>query len=356
MPLAFSTSSLPRRLRLIFAIFLAQVACLPIGARADVPSADQLRDRLLAVQQTSTLNDQALMPWHMKVSFDLLDPKGGITEHGTLEQWWAAPDRYRWTVTSPSYSATETRNAEGFFRTPVTQPLPLLLYVLHRELLSAIPAYNNITTSQPVVSRQNFGKAALDCVMLAPPRKTSDPAPPTFLFPTYCLDPDQLNLRLSAATGGQVIARNRLGHFQGKTVALDLSISEGQTLALKSSIDQLQGFTPTEQDFQPTADEKPRSDRTARVASGVIAGLKIGGPQPTYPQDAKQAHISGTVILHAIIGQDGHVYDLTPVSSPSASLTYSAVAAVRSWTYRPYILNGEPTEVETTITVNYKIS
>jgi outer membrane biosynthesis protein TonB len=60
--------------------------------------------------------------------------------------------------------------------------------------------------------------------------------------------------------------------------------------------------------------------------------------------------------LRAIIGRDGHVHGLRPVSSPGPDLTISAIAAVRQWTYKPYLLNGEPTEVDTTITVNYNLN
>jgi TonB family protein len=89
-----------------------------------------------------------------------------------------------------------------------------------------------------------------------------------------------------------------------------------------------------------------------RVSSGVMAGAIISQPPPTYPDIAKAAHVQGVVVLHAIISKDGTVEKLTVVSGPPM-LVQNAVDAVQKWTYHPYMINGQPVEVETTINVNY---
>jgi len=71
-----------------------------------------------------------------------------------------------------------------------------------------------------------------------------------------------------------------------------------------------------------------------------------------YPPIAKQAHVQGAVVLHAIIGKDGRIKNLSVISG-NAMLTQAAVDAVQNWRYKPYLLNGEPTEVDTTVTVNF---
>ncbi len=90
----------------------------------------------------------------------------------------------------------------------------------------------------------------------------------------------------------------------------------------------------------------------ARVSSGVAAENILTKVTPAYPADAKEAHVSGSVVLHALIGKDGKIEDLKVISGPP-SLTVSAIDAVKQWTYKPYLLNGNPAEVETTITVNF---
>ena len=76
--------------------------------------------------------------------------------------------------------------------------------------------------------------------------------------------------------------------------------------------------------------------------------------QPAYPQIAKTAHISGTVVLHAIIGTDGTVQDLQYISGPPL-LMRSAMDAVKQWRYRPTMLNGEAVQVDTTISVVFTL-
>jgi protein TonB len=92
----------------------------------------------------------------------------------------------------------------------------------------------------------------------------------------------------------------------------------------------------------------------AKVSSGVVAGNKISGPIPVYSPIAKAAHVSGAVVLHAIISKTGTIQSLSVVSG-NEMLRANAVAAVQEWRYKPYLLNGEPTEVDTTITVNFSI-
>jgi len=65
--------------------------------------------------------------------------------------------------------------------------------------------------------------------------------------------------------------------------------------------------------------------------------------------------VEGTVVLRAVIGKDGVVRDLHVESSPSDDLSQAALTAVQQWTYRPYLLSGEPVEIDTTINVNFKL-
>lgn len=102
----------------------------------------------------------------------------------------------------------------------------------------------------------------------------------------------------------------------------------------------------------PTAVPKVAVSRI-RVSGGVAQGLKIRDFRPVYPQMAKIARVQGAVVLAAIIGKDGSIQGLHVVSTASPLLNQAAVDAVQQWKYRPYILDGEPVEVDTTITVNF---
>ena len=103
----------------------------------------------------------------------------------------------------------------------------------------------------------------------------------------------------------------------------------------------------------PTAVSTPTGP--ARIAGGVIAGSRISFVPPTYPLVAKLAQLSGTVVLHAIISKTGTIQDLQVASASNEIFEIAAIDAVRHWLYRPYLLNGQPAEVDTTITINFAL-
>lgn len=98
--------------------------------------------------------------------------------------------------------------------------------------------------------------------------------------------------------------------------------------------------------------EPPHESGRIRKGEGVMQAMLIHRVQPEYPAIARAAHISGTVQLRAIIGKDGIVRELEVVSG-NPLLAQSAKAAVREWRYRPTLLNHEPVEVQTYVTVNF---
>ncbi len=90
------------------------------------------------------------------------------------------------------------------------------------------------------------------------------------------------------------------------------------------------------------------------ISSGVMEGMLIGKVLPVYPAMARAMRIAGRVELQATISRNGTIENLRVVSGP-AMLQQAALDAVRQWRYRPYLLNGEPVEVETTINVDFKL-
>jgi periplasmic protein TonB len=106
----------------------------------------------------------------------------------------------------------------------------------------------------------------------------------------------------------------------------------------------------------PVTVPKVAAPTRVRVSSGVTQGLLVRKVEPSYPQMAKIARVQGAVVLSALIGKDGVIQNLHVVSTASPLLNQSALEAVKQWRYRPYILNGEPVEVDTTITVNFTLS
>jgi len=90
------------------------------------------------------------------------------------------------------------------------------------------------------------------------------------------------------------------------------------------------------------------------VSSGVMAGLLVNQVVPNYPAIPKAMHMEGTVVLAATISKTGRIENLHVVSG-SPLFAQAAMDAVAQWAYRPYLLNGQPVEVETTVNVVFKL-
>jgi periplasmic protein TonB len=92
-----------------------------------------------------------------------------------------------------------------------------------------------------------------------------------------------------------------------------------------------------------------------RISQGVTKGLLIHRVEPVYPTLAKSARVQGEVVLSAIISTSGEIENLQSVSG-HPMLGPAALTAVKQWRYKPYLLNGQPVEVETTITVIFSLT
>ena len=92
----------------------------------------------------------------------------------------------------------------------------------------------------------------------------------------------------------------------------------------------------------------------AHISQGVAQGLLIHRVVPEYPPVPRAARIGGTIVLQATISKSGTIENLHVASGPEM-LRQAALDAVKQWRYRPYLLNGEPVEVETTVNVEFRL-
>ena len=105
----------------------------------------------------------------------------------------------------------------------------------------------------------------------------------------------------------------------------------------------------------PAVVVKPAQPRSITVSTGVAAGMLISGPPPVYPSIAKATRTAGTVVLAATISKAGTIENLHVISGP-LQLRSAAVEAVSRWRYHPYLLNGDPVEVDTTVNVVFSLN
>jgi TonB family protein len=147
-----------------------------------------------------------------------------------------------------------------------------------------------------------------------------------------------------------------------KDYLLQWSIRGWSKQAIETAVATLNAITPTPPTSAPNPPQPPdalkepsKGSQRVRVTQGVSQGLLIKKVNPIYPADARYAGIQGTVRLSAVINKNGDIIDLEVLDGP-IELVVSAVNAVRKWKYRPYLLMGDPVEVQTEVQVNYTLS
>jgi TonB family protein len=175
------------------------------------------------------------------------------------------------------------------------------------------------------------------------------------LFPTYCFDMDKTIYEVGYEFGDTAFLSGATGMFQSRYISLKVSIIVDKLTLATGAIDELKTIPTLDSGlFTPPPEAMHINMHPVQIEPHIAAGSIIKKVVPIYPALAVQARMEGTVILHAIIGREGRIHSLRIDTPSSTELTISAIAAVRQWTYKPYLINGEPTEVDTTITVNFR--
>jgi TonB family protein len=335
-----------------------------ISAQTPTPSPQELpkdpRAILAAAQPLYDFNSADLKPWHLKASYQLYDDAGKPTEQGTFEYWWASPRVHRTTWTRPALTRSDWYTSDGkhAYQTAGAQ-LTFFERELSQSLLSPIP---DSAALDPVRSRLQrkalaLGDLKLACVVVMVPHDGQLQSASSGIFPIYCFDARMPVLRASYSFGTveiQSIEFNNVALVQHRCIARNITMMEGRHIRLTTNLEGAKGIAADDPMLTPP------SGAIVIPANKIVLekdskGSLIRKEVPVYPQDAKDARASGEVLLEATIGVDGVVRELHVIEAPWPSLAASAYKAVSHWQYRPYLVNGQPVEVQTTITVTYSI-
>jgi TonB family protein len=217
-------------------------------------------------------------------------------------------------------------------------------------LLHPLPypaALDNMTFTSKVVS---IGESKLECISENPKAATN-----SSLLWSYCLDQSLPIIRISTNSYGQKTIWSGVVQMYGHYIAKQVRVGAGkQDPLVTAEIEQLDPQLGIEEAaLAPPPDAKPFV-RKVIISSGVTQGRRISGDDPEYPPTARSVRTGGTVVLKVTISKEGEVKDVEVVSGPSV-LQSSAVKAVRTWRYRPYLLEGEPVQVETTVNIVFNL-
>lgn len=230
---------------------------------------------------------------------------------------------------------------------------------------------SNLSANSPFFSLRAYRQPATDCkksleAMIAHSQEKKD-QPEGDVEEFSAAGRDYFRVNLGRGVGGRhqrVICTTSNNHLlvwnagapnEKGLDAIQATLNSITALPQRSAAESAQSAGPKNGDSEGVSSKlavaKPER---VKVASGVTAGLLIKQVKPIYPDEARSARIQGMVVLRAEISKGGDITDLELVDGP-IELAGSAVAAVRQWKYKPYLLMGQPVIVDTQIQVSYEL-
>jgi TonB family protein len=312
-------------------------------------------------------------PWHLKVSFQRLGQEGSQPDSGTYEEIFENLFVYKRIYHSNSFEQVQYGNAGGAIATGDPHFPPIFFELLRTAIEHPVMDASQIrrVAASPGSIASDYRSVAgesLHCYDIATERQPAAPDPIT-----YCFDDQDKLVRYSIGEPpmGQATFMNPV-QFEGRLLPSDVVLERSGVRFLVAHLETIESLSdasdalfqppPNAKPLQPTnpaggmisptgpSSIPPLKAQSINISAGVAAGMLMQKTNPIYPSDALTAHVSGTVVLLVTIDTSGNVETLRVISGPPM-LHHAALDAVKSWHYRPYILNGWPTPVETTVNV-----
>jgi Gram-negative bacterial TonB protein C-terminal len=360
--------------------------------------------------QVNGLHGSDLKPWHIRATWQTLDQKKHVKTQGTWEEWWAGSKEYKIIASSTKGQVTVYATNKGRFlvqapgKEPDTDVLPEpgtvpgayfsaapggligAEFLLERLLTYPVPEITSdgLRHMRLQEAQEGGGNVSMKCVLQA--FILPDGGPHVSIdkdgkfrpsINRYCFDPDAPVLRIESSPG-DVILFNSMIRFQDHYLARAIRIeSTGVWTSTNDSRDSdlsqaTRGYSPVEDtnisidavepltavvnaDFSPPAGAVPLPEISdAAVTLGVMSGGQIAGKDPDI-SEAAEWHLSGKVLVTGKILKDGSVGDLRVVGG-SRSLQRIFMDAVKTWRFEPYLVGGEPVDVEMGFMLNVNLN
>jgi protein TonB len=195
----------------------------------------------------------------------------------------------------------------------------------------------------PLIYPEALPAALMQTLLFLPPPPPPPLPPPPPEVKVVKVESEMMNNQLTAPTR---IPHNINMVSEKETAASSFGVAGMEGMGGSGSMGNFFGDTGPK--------VKAAAPKKVNISAGVAVGLLIQKTVPQYPPIAKAARVSGTVVLQATISKTGTIENLHVVSGP-AMLQQAAMDAVRTWRYRPYLLNNEPVEVDTTVNVIFTL-
>jgi hypothetical protein len=289
-----------------------------VALSISLPSAAQdLAARLQRATAQTDLSSITDKPWYLKLDVTTFDEQGKNPQTGTIEVKNMGSDVHT-SFTFGTARHSELRTGTARYEL-VTGMIPYFAEVVLARVIHMGPQPDELKDVEYQLQHQTINKLPFDCIILG--HQMAARAVVTLgVFPAYCLQRDTDALRLSYDYGSQLTVVNSVGKFLDKLVPTAITISEGGATVATAKVAMLGTFTPSAKDLEPAPGETEVGFMRPQVGGAVMAGKLLTHPMIRLPPEVRQRQAHGVVTLHAIIGRDGHVHAIRPVTFPDPDL------------------------------------
>ena len=365
MPCTFSLTAGSRRhsarfRRTIFlALALTTGVIIPASAQ-EIPKGctTSAGDALARAIHESRITEAGAAPFHLKAKSEPMY-KNGPQFSAEIEEYWVARDKFRRTIHSPEFDQTLIVNGSARFERDSSNYLPDWIYTVTEALFDVVPQHSidqvsAIKTELGVSSSFAPPNEASICELKYFPVGTDGKT--TVTWTGYLrFEPRSGRIAWISSTGFDAGFKDYSG-FHGKSVARTIEtfppVSRGD---VTTKITELSDLSSPDESLFAISDATPPAQQLRTVALPETEYRKLAvSPPPMNWAPVKRKPSSGSLTTYIVTDRDGTVRDCRYIISNNAELADSAVALIKQWHFKPYIVDGVPMQVETTMTFPYE--
>lgn len=311
---------------------------ISLNPSGKVPSSPEAAKMLADLIAANGVDVQPEVPWHAVLSYDEFDEDGDNVHSGTIEEFYASARKYRKIIKTDEFSQIEVANGTDLYRAGDQSWPPQATLQALNEVLWPLSGASLIPQASPDKLDWTIGKTTLPCVAL----RNGQVISPNGL-PKFCYDPGSTLLRYTRGRGWDETVYNNILQFKGRYLAHDVEVAHAGKPFLKIHLATIESVPQTDGSlFLPPEGSSGPVRGPIKVPSGQLVQLPVSR-FPSFPRG-----IHGKVTVAFTLDKTGHVEKATAIDGPE-ELRKPAEEAVKGFQFKPFILLGQPIEVESTM-------
>jgi hypothetical protein len=306
------------------------------------------------------LDGPDVKPWHLKVSYQFFNAEGAPDRFGTYEEFWVSDKIYKRSYTSGSFTQTDFGTDHGLYRSGNQAWPDFLEMKVRSNLIQPIPAETRFRDVKLKMSERSFDQLPLQCVVLQPKFDSVIRvynAPPSYPYVHYCFDQKHPILRFDSQGEGMYdTLYNHIVLFEGHYFAREVRMFSQRKPQLTLRVETLENLAPVNlAGFVPPPDAVGPLNGRVELPAGLLNTLVRKRCSVESFFSIQHTDVHGTVVVQAKVGKDGRVMSAEALSGPKVLLQEAAQCA-RKFEFRPFLVQGQPVEVEGKLEISMAVT